>query len=78
MSAPNPYTDFWFAALGSPMGIYLTTSDPVALKTQLYTARRACGSPLLEGVSIRTSPANPTGELWLVKVEASSAPPPEE
>jgi len=49
-------------------GLAIAVSDVAGAKRNLYAARRQV--PALEGLQLRTSPDDPTGEIWLVKVRA--------
>lgn len=66
---PTPGTlkwlDYWHAALSAPVGIYLRTPDPFALKSLLYSARARAGDPSIAHLQIRTSPLDPRGELFI-------------
>jgi hypothetical protein len=58
------------AAVMSPFGILITTSDPELLKRRAYVVRSAArkqGNLSFDVLSFRTSPVNPTGELWIIK-----------
>lgn len=68
-SLPSTTTllDYWYAALASPIGIYLISPDPLRLKGLLYNARAKSGDPSIYPLILRTSPYNPKGELWIVK-----------
>lgn len=79
MPSHTSLIDFWFAALGEPLGIYITSPDPIRLKGMLYSARakhqrEAGGSPgdriptPIDSIQIRTAPNDPQGTLWLVNV----------
>ncbi|WCD44126.1 hypothetical protein Kuura_048 [Caulobacter phage Kuura] len=68
MSAIDAAIPHWQRALTSTHGWGLKVSDPAAAKRQLYAARKilaTCGFDLSDW-SIRTSPADPAGELWLL------------
>lgn len=66
-ATPSPFLAFWYAALGSPHGIYLRSPDVVRLKTMLYTARGKALDPSLSTLIVRTSPMRPRDELWIMK-----------
>lgn len=77
MPSHTSLIDFWFAALGEPLGIYITSPDPIRLKGMLYSARakhqrEAGGNPTsrtptsIDSIQIRTAPNDPQGTLWLV------------
>lgn len=59
------WQEFLYAALQSEFGIAISVGDPTRAKQALYRAQRLDAS--LAGLSIRTSPKNPQGELWIVK-----------
>lgn len=59
--------ELWYAALGSPHGVIVSTSDPEKAKQKLYALRKEAGDVDLYLLSIITSPTNPTGELWIVR-----------
>ena len=59
--------ELWYAALGSPFGIIVQTSDPEKAKQRLYHLRKEAGDQDLYELSIVTSPTAPTSELWIVK-----------
>lgn len=71
MPAPSEVLHLWLLAAAEPLGLCITTPDPIALKWVLYNARtQAKARGLAEGVmdiQIRTSPRDPKGELWLVR-----------
>lgn len=69
-SAPE-FLTYWYNALNSPLGWGIRTSDPVRVKQLLYSARTAANDPSLAHLQIRTSPLDPTGELWIVHGERS-------
>ena len=60
-----------YEALASDLGLIVATNNPQNLRAKLYAARRADAD--LECLSIHLSPANPTGELWIVKREQPDA-----
>ena len=60
-----------YEALASPLGLVVETNNPQNLRAKLYAARRADAD--LECLSIHLSPANPGGELWIVKKEQPDA-----
>lgn len=53
-----------YAALASPLGIELRSSNVELLKQRLYRARRNAADPLLDTLQFRTRPDN---LLWIVK-----------
>jgi hypothetical protein len=56
-----------YSALATPLGIVVAVSDVEAAKQQIYRTRASTGDPSLACLQLRTSPDNPTGEIWLVK-----------
>ena len=61
--------NFWDMALAHPLGIWLTTPDPVRAKEHLYAARAVAqrsGIRAYDHLQIRTSPRSPRTELWMV------------
>jgi hypothetical protein len=62
---------FWYAALSARNGVVLSVTDTTQAKAKLYQVRKSSGDPDLLGLQIRTSPDNPSEELWLVKGPAS-------
>lgn len=65
---------YWAYADAEPFGIGLRVSDPRTAKQQLYAARKAMAPKNTPAdalpyryIEIRTSPRNPTGELFMVK-----------
>ena len=58
---------FWYAALAAKNGVVLSVTDTTDAKAVLYRVRKASEDPDLLGLQIRTSPDNPSEELWLVK-----------
>lgn len=58
-------------ALQSDFGVWVSTPEAEALKRKLYRARtelKSQGVPDIDTVTIRTSPRNPEGEVWLIPV----------
>ncbi len=56
-----------YRALNSPLGIVISTDDPVRTKQQLYQERKK--DPALECLSFLTSAFNPGGEIIILKKE---------
>lgn len=76
MTALDTATQYWLSAINQPIGLGLIVSDPGRAKTQLYAARKKLlpSLPSLASFSIRTSPVNPSFELYLLRTEASPLP----
>jgi len=58
------------SAIESDNGRVVKTNDPELLKKRLYAVRadaRKLGDTSFDVLSFRTSPTDPSGELWLVK-----------
>lgn len=75
-SATQVALQYWLAAIEQPIGLGLNVSDPAAAKRQLYAARSAADPTLRESLdqfTIRTSPRNPAGELFLVRTGPPAA-----
>lgn len=68
--AHDPLSLYWHKALATPFGIGLTAPDAeglVRLKHALYHARRTDPqAERLASVTVRTSPARPTTDIWLI------------
>lgn len=62
------WAQFWYDALHANFGIFIKTPDAAKLKTQLYTTRRHLQDPALAQITIRTSPRDIHGEVWLIKL----------
>lgn len=56
----------WYTAYANPPGVKVKVSDPARAKTLLYTARAKLRDPDIAHLEVRTSPTDPTGELWVV------------
>ena len=65
-----------YAALHSPLGIIVETSDPVACKARLYPLRAS--DPALAALSFLVSPTAPTTSFWIVKKGNSDEAAPDE
>lgn len=65
----HDWLEFLYQAEASIYGISIAVNEPVRAKNALYRARRDSGDDTLRNIQIRTSPVNPTGELWLVKAK---------
>lgn len=59
--------ELWYAALRSPKGIVVETTDPNRLKQQLYKVRTEACDESLNEIAILQSPTIPESHLWLVK-----------
>lgn len=68
-------SSYWYAALGEPLGLWLTTPDPVRLKSVLYAARTRSADPSLDHLQIRTSPADPAHTIWIVNPNGAASNP---
>ena len=55
-----------YAALASPIGVVVATSDFKIAQQRLYKARRDSGDPELSVLQFRSSPHHPD-EIWVVK-----------
>lgn len=53
-----------YEALGSTVGLRISTNNPQLLRQRLYTERRA--SVEFEPLSIHISPTSPSAEVWIV------------
>jgi hypothetical protein len=56
------------AAIESQVGICVSTNDTDLLKKKCYSVRRKAqqsGSNIYDCLTFRTSPVNPTAELWI-------------
>lgn len=60
------------AALNSPCGVAVATSDPQRLKQRLYAEIRK--DPDFAIISLNTSRTDPANELWLVRKDATNGP----
>ena len=56
--------DLLYEALASPYGIVVESTDPLLLRTKLYSERRK--DPSFNRLSFVLSPTNPTSELWIL------------
>ena len=67
--APTPRTldlsRLWYIAAASPLGIEISYSSPNDIDA-LWKARHGLGDPAIRGLSLRRSPFNPAGLLWIV------------
>lgn len=67
-----------YEALETPRGVSVATSDPDLLKRRIYSIRnseRKNNNREFDQLSIRTSPTNPSGSLWLVKTNQTEETP---
>lgn len=69
-SAAAPWLIYWYAALSERTGIWLRTLEPSRMTSRLYAARTAAHDPQLDALTIRTSPADPDHELWIVRTSS--------
>ncbi len=63
-------------ALDEKLGVILACSSPEQFKKRFYILRqslRKAGVNSYDCLSVRTSPINPGGEVWLVKNENGTA-----
>lgn len=71
MPKPTELLSFWFAALAEPLGIYITSPDPILAKSRFYTARNnhrtSTGDTSLDHLQIRTAPDDVAHGLWIVR-----------
>lgn len=68
----NPFLSLWQRAAEAEHGVYLRLrpgADVNRVKSLLYSARNRSGMDSLRTIAIRSRPTNPTGELWLIRVE---------
>jgi hypothetical protein len=66
-------TELWYAALNHPLGVWITTPDKPRLLQLLYSTRKRLDDPALNRVTIKTSPRDPNGEVWLVRIPDEAA-----
>lgn len=60
----------FLSAIESPHGITVETNSPDLLKKKCYSVRATARKELntaYDCLSFRTSPTNPSGELWIIK-----------
>lgn len=62
------------AAASAQIGIVLRTNNPARTRQALYNFRRIWASPDFAEIHIRASPADPEGELWLLRTNAAADP----
>ena len=74
MTAPNQLTTILYSALAEPVGLFITSTDLPRLRASLHNAKRATNDPALDVLTIRTSPKDPTGELWIVRTDVGDDP----
>jgi hypothetical protein len=67
----SDWLEIWYVAISKPLGVVVTTPDIAIAKAKLYKARANAQDPSLMGVQIRTSPASPQTELWLLNAKKS-------
>ena len=61
-------TALWYDALHHPLGVWVTTPNKERLLALLYSTRKALADPALSRVTIKSSPRDPQGEVWLVRL----------
>lgn len=62
--SPAELSEILYTALGSPLGVEVSTNRPDLLRQRLYKVRAA--DPALASLSIHISPTNPAGALFIV------------
>lgn len=60
-----------FSALASPLGIVITTTDPVNLRAKLYPLRKQ--DPGFASLHFVIPPTAPESTLWIVKKPEANA-----
>jgi hypothetical protein len=55
-----------YAAVSAPLGIVVRTNNPTKARAALYDFRAALGDTELASLSIRVSPDNTEGALWIL------------
>ena len=73
MATPHPLLSYLFSALGEPFGIYLRTTDKERLVVALNEAKRknTDAYPALAGLTLRSAPSNPHGEIWIINTNGA-------
>jgi hypothetical protein len=61
------FRELWYEALGSEVGVVITTNDIDLTRQKLYAIRKELNDPDLDCIAIQLSPVNPDKDLWLVK-----------
>ena len=62
---PHNLLPYWRQAAAHPYGLRLRTPDVRRLTSALYSARASSREAALRAVTLRASPLDPTGEVWL-------------
>ncbi len=68
--ATHPLQSYLYEALASPLGVWLRTPSPHALKMALYRARDLAADVSLAPLQIRTAPDSPSDTLWIINPPA--------
>jgi hypothetical protein len=63
----DSYTELMYQALGSAIGIVVSTTDFERAVQKFYSARKKCADPDLDVLQFRRSPYTPETEIWIVK-----------
>lgn len=71
---PTPTLEHWYAALNSPLGVCLRTSDRERLRAALYKSRAEACDETLQALSVVFSPTA-SDEVWIVKKGPSDGVP---
>ena len=61
-----------YQVLQTPIGLLISTNDPVRAKSKLYALRAKLADPELKRVQIRASPWPDQGQLVLIKGPAQA------
>lgn len=61
----NPLLDLLYEAINTPLGIIVSTTDPVLLRQKLYPLRKS--DPDFEPLTFLPSPKQPDIHLWIVR-----------
>lgn len=56
-----------YTALAADYGLVISTPDPDAVKQALYRERSKLSDSALGCLQLRTSPDDPTGEIWIIR-----------
>ena len=67
---PEASINFWYEALGTPLGIVIATDNPERFRAKLYALRKEANDPMLDSISVVISPSSPGSHVWLVKRNA--------
>ena len=60
-------------AVESDLGIIVRTTDPVKARASLYKVRNLLNDASLSGLSIRVSPDNSEGAIWILTERGTGA-----